>query len=134
VKAFVLEMLHNAVLLSSWTRAAADLPTVPQFPVLSQSVFDQQLPLIAKRLAFTDLVAVVQAYTALFVLAPGMATLEGKPKLSAENVQHSKAAAEKFFNHSRALSARFLNRKERIDAERFFARRNESTGQTPAGV
>src|SRR5665811_255343 len=91
-----------------------------RFPVLGRSVFDQQLPLVSKRLAFRELVAVLQAYTAVFVLGPGMESLKGLPKLSAENIQHSKVAAEKFLNLSRSLSTRFLTRKERRDAELFF--------------
>lgn len=121
VRALILEMLHNAVILSSWTRSASEQSSVPQFPVLGRSVFDQQLPLVSKRLAFRELVAVLQAYTAVFVLGPGMESLKGLPKLSAENVQHSKVAAEKFLNLSRSLSTRFLTRKERRDAELFFA-------------
>lgn len=135
VRALILEMLHNAVILSSWTRSASEQPSIPQFPVLGRSVFDQQLPLIAKRLTFGDLVAVLQAYTAVFVLGPGMESLKGLPKLSAENIQHSKAAAEKFFNHSQALSERFLTQKERKFAELFFARgTSEFSAQAPPGT
>lgn len=134
VRALILEMLHNAVIINAWTRAASEQP-VPQFPVLSHSVFDEQLTLIAKRLGFKDLVAILQAYTAVFVLAPGMESLKGLRKLSAENVQHSRAAAEKFFGHSRTLSARFLTRKERKDAEPFFASATSRfAGQPPPGA
>jgi hypothetical protein len=121
VRALILEMLHNSVILSSWTRSASEQPSVPQFPVLGRSVFDQQLPLVSKRLSFRELVAVLQAYTAVFVLGPGMGSLAGRPKLSAENVQNSKRAAERFFNLSNSLSKKFLTRKERRDAEPFFA-------------
>ena len=121
VRALILEMLHNAVILSGWARSASQQSSIPQFPVLGRSVFYQQLPLVYKRLAFLELVAVLQAYSAVFVLGPGMESLKGLPKLSAENVLHSKVAAEKFLNLSRSLSTRFLTRKEQRDAEPFFA-------------
>lgn len=128
VKALMLEMLHNAVILSSWTRAAGELSPTPQFPTLGRSVFDAQLALVAQRLDFRDLVAVMQAYTSVFVLAPGMVSLTAKGilKLSAENVQHSKEAADRFLRLSTHLSNKILTRKEQKTAREFFA-----TAQAP---
>ena len=132
VRALILEMTHNAATLSGWTRLASEQSLVPPFPVLARSVFDEQLPLISKRLAFRDLVKVMRAYSAIFVLGPGLARLTGGPKLSCETLEKSKIAADRFYELARSLAIKFLTRKERKYAEAFFVSNSKQTARSPA--
>jgi hypothetical protein len=74
---------------------------------------------VAQRLVVRELLAVAQAYSAVYTLAGFRVLSQRGLNLSTENLGHVQQAADKFLRVSKALAKRVLSRKEQREFDAF---------------